>query len=68
VRTEFAVFSGICIGLGFLMFLLLRGMGGRRQKKLCLIECWSMLRVREKGLSGVDLVELHGSHLHSLDM
>jgi hypothetical protein len=50
------------------MFLLLRGMGGRRQKKLCSIGCWSMLRVREKGLSGVDLVELHGSHLHSLDM
>jgi hypothetical protein len=68
VRTEFAVFSGIYIGLGFLMFLLLRGMGERRQKKLYSIECWSMLRVREKGLSGVELVELHGSHPHSLGM
>jgi hypothetical protein len=50
------------------MFLLLRGMGGRRQKELCSIECWSMLRVREKGLSGVELVGFHGSHPHFLGM
>jgi len=68
MRTESVVFSVTCIGLEFPMFLLLRGTGGRRQNKLYSIEYWSMLRVREKGLSGVELAGLQGSHPHSLDM
>jgi len=68
MRTESVVFSVTCIGLESPMFSLLQGTGGRRQNKLYSIEYWSMLRVREKGLSGVELVGLHGSRPHSLDM